>query len=54
MRNLKYMMMVLLGGTLYGTMSSVVKLSFTMDSMLASIAFMNYYKLSKSKNDVLR
>ena len=29
MKNLKYIFMVLLGGTMYGTMSSFVKLSYT-------------------------
>lgn len=39
MRNLKYMMMVLLGGTLYGTMSSVVKLSYRSGYHAAEISF---------------
>ena len=39
MRNLKYILMVLLGGTMYGTMSSFVKLSYTHGFNAAEISF---------------
>jgi drug/metabolite transporter (DMT)-like permease len=39
MKNLKYIFMVLLGGTLYGTMSSFVKLSYRSGYHAAEISF---------------
>lgn len=39
MKNLKYIFMVLLGGTMYGTMSSFVKLSYTKGFNAAEISF---------------
>lgn len=39
MKNLKYIFMVLLGGTLYGTMSSFVKLSYTHGFNAAELSF---------------
>ena len=39
MKNLKYIFMVLLGGTMYGTMSSFVKLSYSEGFNAAEIAF---------------
>lgn len=39
MKNLKYIFMVLLGGTMYGTMSSFVKLSYSNGFNAAEIAF---------------
>ncbi len=39
MKNLKYIFMVLLGGTLYGTMSSFVKLSYSHGFNAAEISF---------------
>lgn len=39
MKNLRYIFMVLLGGTLYGTMSSFVKLSYTHGFNAAELAF---------------
>lgn len=39
MKNLKYIFMVLLGGTLYGTMSSLVKLSYSRGFTAAEISF---------------
>src|SRR5574344_2283769 len=39
MKNIKYMFMVLLGGTLYGTMSSFVKLSYTRGYNAAEVSF---------------
>jgi drug/metabolite transporter (DMT)-like permease len=39
MNNLKYILMVLMGGTLYGTMSSFVKLSYSHGYTAAEISF---------------
>lgn len=39
MKNLKYIIMVLLGGTMYGTMSSFVKLSYTKGFHAAELSF---------------
>jgi drug/metabolite transporter (DMT)-like permease len=39
MKNIKYVLMVLLGGTLYGTMSSFVKLSYANGYHAAEISF---------------
>lgn len=39
MKNLKYIFMVLLGGTMYGTMSSFVKLSYTHGFNAAELSF---------------
>jgi hypothetical protein len=39
MKNIKYILMVLLGGTLYGTMSSFVKLSYAHGFNAAELSF---------------
>ena len=39
MKNIKYILMVLLGGAMYGTMSSFVKLSYTWGYNAAEISF---------------
>ena len=39
MKNLQYIFMVLLGGTLYGTISSFVKLSYSHGYTAADISF---------------
>lgn len=39
MKNIKYILMVLLGGTMYGTMSSFVKMSYSWGYTAAEIAF---------------
>ena len=39
MKNLKYILMVLLGGAMYGTMSSFVKLSYAKGFNAAEVAF---------------
>ncbi len=39
MKNLKYILMVLLGGTMYGTMSSFVKMSYSRGYTAAEISF---------------
>lgn len=39
MKNIKYIFMVLLGGAMYGTMSSFVKLSYSWDYNAAEISF---------------
>lgn len=39
MKKIKYILMVLLGGTLYGTMSSFVKMSYTKGFNAAEISF---------------
>lgn len=39
MKNIKYILMVLLGGTLYGTMSSFVKMSYSWGYNAAEISF---------------
>jgi drug/metabolite transporter (DMT)-like permease len=39
MQNIKYIIMVLLGGTMYGTMSSFVKLSYTRGFNAAELSF---------------
>lgn len=39
MKNLKYILMVLLGGTMYGTMSSLVKLAYRRGFNAAELSF---------------
>jgi drug/metabolite transporter (DMT)-like permease len=39
MKNMKYVLMVLLGGSMYGTMSSIVKLSYSRGYTAAEVSF---------------
>lgn len=40
MKNLKYIFMVLLGGTMYGTMSSFVKIAYSRGYHAAELSFL--------------